>query len=57
MERITNEEDEVVCTMCLGTGMVDITGTDPDSHMLEVVGERKCLCMLPDPDDYQEEDR
>jgi len=57
MEKRTSEEEEIVCSMCLGTGMVDVTGTDPDSHMLEVVGERKCLCMLPDPDDYQEEDR
>ncbi len=57
MEKRTSEEEEIGCIMCDFTGMVDVTGTDPDSHMLEVVGERKCLCQLPDPDDYQEEDR
>jgi hypothetical protein len=53
-----DEEEVNVCPMCLGTG--EVTTEEyvyPGEPHTAPIGTRKCLCQLPDPDDYQEEDR
>lgn len=58
MERITNEEeDEVVCPMCLGTGEISFQEQVYPGEPHYTTATRKCLCDLPDPDDYQEDER
>lgn len=57
METITNEEEEVVCAICMGTGEVSFQEQVYPGEPHYTTATRKCLCTLPDPDDYQEEDR
>lgn len=57
METIKNEEKEVVCPICLGTGEETVyEQVYPNEPHMAYIGTRKCLCQLPDPDDYQEEE-
>lgn len=39
------------CLVCGGTGMVETTCINPDSHQEERDGEERCVCTLPDYED------